>query len=61
MKHDEDAEFIPRLYSSTEAAKHLRLAPVSVRDLCRAGKLPARKLRNKWFMTAEDIRAAMKA
>lgn len=57
--NDQD-DNIPKLYTTAEAGKFLRLSGVGVRDLCRAGKLPARKLRNRWFLTTDDIRKAMK-
>ena len=37
------------------AAERLRIHPESVKRLIRAGRLPARKFANKWFVRKDEL------
>jgi excisionase family DNA binding protein len=37
------------------AAERLKIHPESVKRLIRAGKLPARKFANKWFVRRDEL------
>jgi len=52
-------EVVTTLYSTREAAEMMHLSHEGLRLLCRRREVPCRKVRNKYFMTAEDINAAM--
>ncbi len=43
------------MHSVPEAAKLLGLAPNTVRQQIRNGKLAARKISRDWYLTAEEI------
>lgn len=50
---------VVKLYSTREAAALMKLSHEGLRLLCRRNQVPCRKVRNKYFMTADDINAAM--
>jgi hypothetical protein len=50
---------VVKLYSTREAAALMKLSHEGLRLLCRRGEVPCRKVRTKYFMTADDINAAM--
>jgi excisionase family DNA binding protein len=39
----------------SHAAKRLNIHPESVKRLIRAGKLPARKFANKWYIRKDEL------
>jgi excisionase family DNA binding protein len=49
------------LYNVAQAGKELRLAPITVRRLIRAGNIPYHKLGGKYFLTPEDLTAYLEA
>jgi hypothetical protein len=53
------AEVVVKLYSTREAAEMMHLSHEGLRLLCRRNKVPCRKVRNKYFLTADDINTAM--
>jgi hypothetical protein len=50
---------VVKLFSTREAAALMKLSHEGLRLLCRRDQVPCRKVRNKYFMTADDINAAM--
>ena len=44
-----------RLYKLHEIAKTFGVTVKALRDYCRAGKLPARKIGSKWFVTESAL------
>jgi hypothetical protein len=50
---------VVKLFSTREASALMKLSHEGLRLLCRQGKVPCRKVRNKYFMTAADINTAM--
>jgi excisionase family DNA binding protein len=49
------------LYNVTQAAKEIRLAPITIRRLIRAGEIPHHKLGGKYLFTPEDLAAYLEA
>jgi excisionase family DNA binding protein len=49
------------LFSVEEAAAKLKLAPKTLRDWLRTGKLPAVKLGKRWLIRERDLEAAIEA
>jgi excisionase family DNA binding protein len=49
------------LYDITQAGKELRLAPITIRRLIRAGEIPYHKLGGKYLFTPEDLSAYLEA
>jgi len=50
---------VVKLYTTREAAGLMGLSHEGLRLLCRRGVVPCRKVRNKYFLTADDINSAM--
>jgi hypothetical protein len=48
-----------KLFSTREAAEMMHLSHEGLRLLCRRGVVPCRKVRNKYYLTADDINTAM--
>jgi excisionase family DNA binding protein len=49
------------LYNVSQAAKELRLAPITIRRMIRAGKIPHHKLGGKYLFTPEDLAEYLEA
>jgi excisionase family DNA binding protein len=49
------------LYDVSQAGKELRLAPITIRRMIRAGKIPHHKLGGKHLFTPEDLAAYLKS
>jgi excisionase family DNA binding protein len=49
------------LLSVEEAASKLKLAPKTLRDWLRTGKLPGVKLGKRWLIREQDLEAAIQA
>jgi excisionase family DNA binding protein len=43
------------LFDIPQAAKELRFAPITIRRMIRAGKIPHHKLGGKYFFTPDDL------
>jgi len=50
---------VVKLYTTREAAEMMHLSHEGLRSLCRKGVVPCRKVRNKFFLTADEINSAM--
>jgi hypothetical protein len=50
---------VVKLFSTREAAEIMHLSHEGLRLMCRRGTVPCRKVRNRYFLTADDINAAM--
>lgn len=44
-----------KLYSIEELAELLDIQPVTVRKYCRLGKIKARKLAKKWYVSEDSL------
>lgn len=51
----------PRFLTADEVAEVLRLTPITVARLCRAGKLPATKPAGTWLIAEPDLQAHIEA
>ena len=51
------ASRLPRLFTVTEAAEHLRMCTKSVRRLIKAGKLPFHEVGNRHLIAEADVGA----
>jgi excisionase family DNA binding protein len=49
------------LYDITQAGKELRLAPITIRRMIRAGEIPHHKLGGKYLFTPEDLSTYLEA
>jgi len=49
------ADLLDEFVGASEAAERLRIHPESVKRLIRRGKLPARKIANKWLIRRDVL------
>jgi excisionase family DNA binding protein len=49
------------LYDVSQAGKELRLAPITIRRMIRAGEIPHHKMGGKYLFTPEDLAAYLEA
>jgi excisionase family DNA binding protein len=52
---------VEELLSVEEASAKLKIAPKTLRDWLRTGKLPGVKLGKRWLIRAQDLQAAIQA
>ena len=51
----------PTFLTAAEAADILRVSPVVVTRLCRAGKIPATKPTGSWLIASDDLASFIEA
>jgi excisionase family DNA binding protein len=54
-------QFMDELLSVEEAAATLKIAPKTLRDWLRTGKLPGVKMGKRWLIREQDLQATIEA